>query len=178
MCVRNSEDNVFFKKVVKCITVLLPGNVEVKVGSIAIVTFPAWWGGVKRRECRARWRGGTASGLRGGKAVPTVQALMAKGSLQFTCMFYKQTADAGHVTQTLLLLLNIRMSSHLKNRFLILMGFCIKHYQTKGEARKGDLSLLMSTNENLKSALPQMSRRFVYIKNKWMLCVYFLLNVW
>lgn len=85
------------------------------------------------------------------------------GKRKSTCMFYTQTGDDGHVKQTLLLLLHIRMSSLLKNRFLILMGFCIKHYQTKGKARKGDLSLLMSTNENLKSALPQMST-FVYIK--------------
>lgn len=85
---------------VKCAVmfVLLPGQVEVRVGSLAVVAFPARRGGVERREYGARGGGGAPPGLRGGEAVSAAQTLMEKGSLHSRCMFYTQAEDAGRVT--------------------------------------------------------------------------------
>lgn len=71
----------------------VPGQVEVSVGSLAIVAFPAQRGGVERRECRARGGGGTPPRLRGGEAVSAAQTLMETGSFSSidVCLIYKQT---------------------------------------------------------------------------------------
>ncbi len=79
--------------IVKCTVVFVsvPGQVEVRVGSLAIVAFPAQRGGVKRRECGARGGGGAPPGLRGGEAVSAAQTLMETGSFSGVdlCLIYK-----------------------------------------------------------------------------------------
>lgn len=82
--------------------VSIPGQVEVRVGSLAIVALPARRAGVKRGECRGRGGGGAPPGLRGGEAVSAAQTLIGTGSRQHGFMFYTQTEDAGYVAQTTL----------------------------------------------------------------------------
>lgn len=74
--------------------VLLPGQVEVRVGSLATVALPAGRGGVKRRECGAGGGGGgggsrASPGLRGGQAVPAAQTLIGNRNLQYKCFIHK-----------------------------------------------------------------------------------------
>lgn len=61
-CVENTEDTLcFWERTLVFVLiqfVLLPGQVEVRVGSLATVTLPAGRGGVKRRECGAGGGGG------------------------------------------------------------------------------------------------------------------------